>query len=97
MVFKKLLNKHLQEEALVFIASSKSHKEIEEVEKKKCQLLLRTILDVHVKLIVQVPDVVARKDCPGVMLVFLVKRQSAETLKLLVNFQMMRKSSFNMD
>ena len=34
MVFKKLLNKHLQEEALVFIASSKSRKEIEEVEKK---------------------------------------------------------------
>ena len=96
MVFKKWLNKHLQEEALVFIASSKLHEKIEQVEKKS-QLLLRAILDVHVKLIVQVPDVVARKDYPGVMLLFLVKRQSAETLKLLVNFQMMRKSSFNMD
>ena len=34
MVFKKLLsNKHLQEAALVFATSSKSHEEIESAEK----------------------------------------------------------------
>ena len=47
-------------------------------------------------MIVQVTDVVAVKICCGITLVILVKIQSEEILKLLVNFQMMRKSSFIM-
>ena len=47
-----------------------------------------------VKLIVQVFDVEAKKDCPVLMLVVFIKKQSEKTLKLLVIFQMMRKSSF---
>ena len=47
-----------------------------------------------VKLIVQVFDVEAKKDCPVLMLVVLIKKQSEKTLKLLVIFQMMRNSSF---
>ena len=49
------------------------------------------------KLIVQVADAEAEKKLPGPMLVVLVKKQSEETLKLLVNFQIMRKSSFIID
>ena len=48
-------------------------------------------------MIVQVADAEVEKNCPGIMLVVLVSKQSEETLKLLVNFQMMRKSSFIMD
>ena len=48
-------------------------------------------------LIVKVIDAKAEKNGPGLMLVILVNKQSEETLKLLVNFQMMRKSSFIMD
>ena len=47
-----------------------------------------------VKLIVQVFDAEAKKDCPVLMLVVLIKKQSEKTLKLLVIFQMMRNSSF---
>ena len=54
-------------------------------------------INVYVKLIFQVADADAEINCPGLMVVVLVKKQSAETLKLLVNFQMMRKSSFIMD
>ena len=46
-------------------------------------------VDVYVKLIVQVADAEAEKNCPGLILVVLIKKQSVETLKLLVNFQMM--------
>ena len=48
-------------------------------------------------MIVQVADVAAEKICSGITLVILVKIQSEEILKLLVNFQMMRKSSFIMN
>ena len=48
-------------------------------------------------MIVQVADAVAEKNCPGPMLVVLVKKQSEETLKLLMNFQMMKESSFFLD
>ena len=47
-----------------------------------------------VKLIVQVFDAEAKKYCPVLMLVVLIKKQSEKTLKLLVIFQMMRNSSF---
>ena len=53
--------------------------------------------DLYVKLIVQVADAEAEKNCPGLMIVVLVKKQSEETLKLLVNFQMIKKSSFIVD
>ena len=46
-------------------------------------------VDVYVKLIVQVADAEAEKNCSGFILVVLIKKQSVETLKLLVNFQMM--------
>ena len=42
-------------------------------------------------------DVEAHKICSGLMLVVLVKKLREAILKLLVNFQMMRKSSFIMD
>ena len=48
-------------------------------------------------MMVQVADAEAEKNCLGLMLMVLVKKQSEETLKLLVNFQMMRKSSFIVD
>ena len=42
-------------------------------------------------------DAEAEKKCPGLMLMVLVKKQSEETLKLLVNLQMMWKSSLIVD
>ena len=48
-------------------------------------------------MIIQVVDAEAGKNCLGLMVVVLVKKRSEETLKLLVNFQMMRKSSFIVD
>ena len=42
-------------------------------------------------------DADAEKNCRGLMLVVLVKKQSEEILKLLVSFQMMKKPSFTMD
>ena len=46
---------------------------------------------------VQVADTEADKNCTGLMFVVFINKESEETLKLLVNFQMMRKSSFTMD
>ena len=51
----------------------------------------------YVKLIVQIADVEVDKICSALMLVVLVKKQSEETLKLLMNLQVMRESSFIMD
>ena len=51
----------------------------------------------YVKLIVQIADVEADEICSALMLVVLVKKQSEETLKLLMNLQVMRESSFIMD
>ena len=36
----------------------------------------------------------AEKNCPGLTLVVLAKKQSEETLKILMNFQIIRKPSF---
>ena len=44
-------------------------------------------------MIMQVADAEA-ENCPGLMLVFLVTKQSEETSKILVNFQMMRKQFY---
>ena len=51
----------------------------------------------YVKLIVQIADVGADKICFALMLVVLIKKQSEEIWKLLMNLQMMRESSFIMD
>ena len=42
-------------------------------------------------------DAEVEKKCPGLKLVVLVNKQSEQTLKLLVNFQMMKKCSFIID
>ena len=49
------------------------------------------------KLIVQVADANAEKNCPGLMFMVLIKNKVGKTLKLLVNFQIMEKYSFVMD
>ena len=54
-------------------------------------------IDVYLKLIVQVADADANINYPGLMVVVLIKKQSTETLKLIVNFQLMKKYSFVMD
>ena len=55
------------------------------------------MLLVIVNSIVQVADPEAEKNFPGRVLVVLLKKQGKLTLKILMNFQMMRKSSFIMD
>ena len=51
-------------------------------------------MSMRIKLIVQVAGEEADKICSVLMLVVLVKTHIEEILKLLVNLQMMRKSSF---
>ena len=51
-------------------------------------------LDVYVNSIAQLPHAAAKNICPGLMFLVLVCEENEETLNLLVNFQMIRKSSF---
>ena len=48
-------------------------------------------------MVVQVADAEAEKNCLRARLVALAIKRSEETLKLLMNFEMIKKSSFVMD
>ena len=54
-------------------------------------------MSMYVKLTFQTAPKEANKICSVLMLVVLVKKQSEEILKLLMNLQMIRQSSFIMD
>ena len=61
------------------------------------QYILKIKFCVYVKLIVSVANTDAEKNCSRIMFVVLTKKQSEKTLKLLVDFQMMKKFSFFMN
>ena len=60
------------------------------------QYILKTIR-CQCKIGCYVADAEAEKNCSELMVLFLFNKQSKETLKLLINFQMIRKSSLIMD